>query len=262
MNYHDQSISETYKQLGTSNQGLDNSETENRQKTFGKNELVKKKKISVFSLLLHQFKDVMIFILLVAAVISFMIGDSSDTIVILIIVVLNAVIGFVQEYRAEKAMEALNKMSSLHATVRRGGNILQIPAVEVVPGDLVILEAGMLVPADLRLITTHTLKIEEASLTGESHAVTKSTETITTDDAPLGDRLNMAFKSTIITNGRAEGIVVATGMNTEIGRIAQLLQEEKIKTPLQKRLAKFAKTLSFTVIGICIALFFYRLDAW
>ncbi|WP_339923670.1 calcium-translocating P-type ATPase, PMCA-type [uncultured Cyclobacterium sp.] len=256
MNYHDQSISETYKQLGTSNQGLDNSETENRQKTFGKNELVKKKKISVFSLLLHQFKDVMIFILLVAAVISFVIGDSSDTIVILIIVVLNAVIGFVQEYRAEKAMEALNKMSALHATVRRGGKILQIPAVEVVPGDLVILEAGMLVPADLRLISTHTLKIEEASLTGESHAVTKSTETITTDDSPLGDRLNMAFKSTIITNGRAEGVVVATGMNTEIGRIAQLLQEEKIKTPLQKRLAKFAKTLSFTVIGICIALFF------
>ncbi|EPR68872.1 calcium-translocating P-type ATPase, PMCA-type [Cyclobacterium qasimii] len=256
MNYHGQSTSEIYQQLETSTQGLENSEAERRQRKYGKNELAQKKKFSVFNLLLHQFKDVMIFILLVAALISFVVGDSSDTIVILIIVVLNAVIGFVQEYRAEKAMEALNKMSSLHATVRRSGNIVQIPAIEVVPGDLVLLEAGMLVPADLRLITTHALKIEEASLTGESHAVTKSTEAITADDVPLGDRLNMAFKSTVITNGRAEGIVVATGMNTEIGRIAQLLQEEKIKTPLQKRLAKFAKTLSFAVIGICIALFF------
>ena len=255
MNYHGQSTSEIYQELNTSKQGLDSTEAEKRKKQYGPNELVQKKKISVFRLFLHQFKDVMILILLIAAVISFIVGDSKDTIVILIIVFLNAIIGFVQEYRAEKAMEALKKMSSLNATLRRAGTIVQVPATEVVPGDIVIIEAGMLVPADLRLIQTHVLKIEEASLTGESHAVTKSSDKITSENVPLGDRLNMAYKSTTITNGRGEGIVVATGMNTEIGRIAQLLQEDKVKTPLQKRMADFAKKLSFAVIGICIALF-------
>lgn len=255
MNYHGQSTSKIYQELNTSKQGLDSTEAEKRKTQYGPNELVQKKKISIFRLFLHQFKDVMILILLVAAVISFIVGDSKDTIVILIIVFLNAIIGFVQEYRAEKAMEALKKMSSLNATLRRAGTIVQVPATEVVPGDIVIIEAGMLVPADLRLIQTHVLKIEEASLTGESHAVTKSSDKITSENVPLGDRLNMAYKSTTITNGRGEGIVVATGMNTEIGRIAQLLQEDKVKTPLQKRLADFAKKLSFVVIGICIALF-------
>lgn len=255
MNYHNLSSSEIYQKLNTSKDGLDRSEVEKRLIKYGKNELVQKKKVSVFDLILHQFKDVMIFILFLAAAISYFVGDSKDTIVILIIVLLNALIGFVQEYRAEKAMEALNKMSSLHATIRRSGHIIQVAATEVIPGDIVILEAGMLVPADLRLTASHALKIEEASLTGESHAVNKTPEKISIENTPLGDRKNMAYKSTVITNGRGEGVVVATGMNTEIGRIAQLLQEEKVKTPLQKRLADFAKKLSFAVIGICIALF-------
>ncbi|MDO6438423.1 cation-translocating P-type ATPase [Cyclobacterium sp. 1_MG-2023] len=255
MNYHNLSTSEIYQKLNTSKDGLDRSEVEKRQLKYGKNELVQKKKISVFGLILHQFKDVMIFILFLAAAISYFVGDSKDTIVILIIVLLNALIGFVQEYRAEKAMEALNKMSSLHATIRRAGHTIQVAATEVIPGDIIILEAGMLVPADLRLTASHALKIEEASLTGESHAVNKSPKKITLENTSLGDRVNMAYKSTVITNGRGEGVVVATGMNTEIGRIAQLLQEDKVKTPLQKRLADFAKKLSFAVIGICIALF-------
>ena len=255
MNHHQLPVSETYTLLNTTKQGLTAEEAEERQKQHGKNELTEKKKISIFVLFLKQFKDVMIFILLLAAVISFSVGHIKDAVVILIIVLLNALIGFVQEYRAEKAMEALKKMSALNATVRRAGNIVQLPASRLVPGDIVILEAGMSVPADIRLSETHSLKIEEASLTGESNAVDKNTDEIATENSPLGDRFNMAYKTTIVTYGRGEGIVVATGMKTEIGRIAQLLQEDGIKTPLQKRLADFAKKLSFVVIGISSAIY-------
>lgn len=248
MNHHFLPISENYQLFNTSKQGLHHSEAEERLSQYGRNELTEKKKTSVLMLFLHQFKDVMIVILLLAAVISFVISDIKDGVVILIIVLLNAVIGFVQEYRAEKAMAALRKMTAFNATVRRSGNVVQLPASEIVPGDIVILEAGMSVPADIRLIETYALKIEEASLTGESNAVEKSTEVMTTENPPLGDRFNIAYKSTIVTYGRAEGIVVATGMNTEIGRIAKLLQEDEAKTPLQKRLTDFGKKLSFIVI--------------
>lgn len=255
MNYHLLPISEIYQLLNTSKQGLHEATAEERQMQYGLNELTEKKKISVFVLLLHQFKDVMIIVLLVAAVIAFAIGDVKDTIVILAIVILNAVVGFMQEYRAEKAIAALKKMASHKATVRRGGNIKQLPASELVPGDIIILEAGMLVPADIRLTEVHSLKIEEASLTGESNAVEKNTKEIIAENPPLGDRFNMAYKTTIVTYGRGEGIVVATGMNTEIGRIAQLLQEEESQTPLQKRLADFGKKLTVFIIFICIILF-------
>jgi Ca2+-transporting ATPase len=255
MKYHIQSISEIYQSLQTDQNGLSNEKVAEAKKKFGKNELTEKKKLSILLLLLHQFKDVMVFILLIAAVISFVVGDLKDAIVILVIVVLNATIGLVQEFRAEKAMEALKKMSSLNALVRRNGNMIQISATELVPGDVVILEAGMLVPADIRITESHALKIEEASLTGESNAVEKSSKTLAIENAPLGDRLNMAYKSTIITYGRGEGIVVGTGMNTEIGRIAQLLQEEETKTPLQKRLADFGKKLSIIVVIICAVIY-------
>ncbi|MBK9257308.1 MAG: cation-translocating P-type ATPase [Saprospiraceae bacterium] len=255
MNYHLVPVSEIYQLFNTSNRGLSTTTAEERQLQYGKNELTEKKKISVFVLLLHQFKDVMIIVLLVAAGIALAIGDIKDTIVILAIVILNAVIGFMQEYRAEKAIAALRKMASHKATVRRGGNIMQLPASELVPGDIIILEAGMLVPADIRLTEVHALKIEEASLTGESNAVEKNTEEIIAENSPLGDRFNMAYKTTIVTYGRGEGIAVATGMNTEIGRIAQLLQEDESQTPLQKRLADFGKKLTVFIIFICGVLF-------
>jgi Ca2+-transporting ATPase len=255
MNHHFLSITENYKLLNTNKQGLHHSEAEERLSQYGKNELTEKKKDSVFILFLHQFKDVMIVILVIAAVISFVISDIKDAVVILTIVILNAIIGFVQEYRAEKAMAALRKMTAFNATIRRSGNVVQLPASEVVPGDIVILEAGMSVPADIRLTETYALKIEEASLTGESNAVEKSTEEMTTENPTLGDRFNMAYKSTIVTYGRAEGIVVATGMNTEIGRIAKLLQEDEAKTPLQKRLTDFGKKLTLIVILICIIIY-------
>lgn len=255
MNYHLLSVSENYQLLDTSKQGLHGAEAEKRLKRYGKNELSEKKKTSVLVMLFQQFKDVMIFILLIAAVISFVVGDLKDAAVILVIVLLNAIIGFVQEYRAERAMAALKKMAAFGATVRRGGTILQLPASEIVPGDIVLLEAGMSVPADIRLTETYALKVEEASLTGESNAVEKSIEEIALEDAPIGDRFNMAYKTTIVTYGRAEGVVVATGMDTEIGRIAQLLQEDETKTPLQKRLADFGKKLSFIVIFICAIIY-------
>ncbi|MCL6461495.1 MAG: cation-translocating P-type ATPase [Flavobacterium micromati] len=255
MNHHLVSASETYKLLYSRKEGLSTSEVEERQKKYGKNDLTEKKKISVFVLLLNQFKDVMIFILLIAAGISLAVGNLKDAVVILIIVVLNAIIGFVQEFRAEKAMEALKKMAAFNATIRRGGTIVQLAASELVPGDIIILEAGMSVPADIRLTETRSLKIDEASLTGESNAVEKNTDELTVENLPLGDRFNMAYKTTIVTYGRGEGIVIATGMNTEIGRIAELLQEDESKTPLQKRLADFGKKLSIVVIGISALLF-------
>ncbi len=255
MNHHILSIQETEKLLNTSKEGLHTVIAEERLVEFGKNELIEKKKIPIWMLLFNQFKDVMILILLGAAAISIAVGDIKDALVILIIVLLNALIGFVQEYNAEKAMAALKKMSALNALVRRGGQLVQVPSSNLVVGDIVILEVGNIVPADIRLTETHSLKIEESSLTGESVSADKLIATLSSKNLPIGDRTNMAFKSTTVSNGRGEGIVVATGMKTEIGRIAQLLQEEESQTPLQKRLADFSKKLSFIVIGICIALY-------
>ena len=205
---------------------------------------------------IDQFRDFMILVLIAAAVISGFIGEASDTIAIVVIVVLNAIIGFVQEYRAEKAMEALKKMAAPYATVLRDRRPVNLPARELVPGDKVLLEAGRIVPADIRLTEAIQLKIEEAALTGESVPVEKHTETIQDRDIPLGDRKNMAYKGTIVTYGRGEGIVVATGMSTEIGRIATMLQEEEeVKTPLQKRLANFGQKLAIAVLAICAIVF-------
>ncbi len=255
MNHHVLSIPETQKLFNTGNDGLQQSVADERLMENGKNELVQKKNKSIWLIFFIQFKDVMILILLAAALISVLIGDIKDAVVILIIVLLNAIIGFVQEYRAEKAMAALKKMSALYSLVRRNGSIIEIPASDLVVGDVVVLEVGNIVPADIRISGAHSLKIEESSLTGESHSVDKQIEALTSEDLPIGDRTNMAFKSTIVSYGRGEGIVVATGMNTEIGRIARMLQEEESQTPLQKRLGEFSKKLSFVVIGICAVLF-------
>ena len=255
MHFHLLPISEIRILFKTSGYGLHTAEVEELQKLYGKNELIKKKRFSMIVLLLHQFKDVMVIILLLASLISLVVGDLKDAIVILIIVLLNAIIGFVQEYRGEKAIEALKKMSTYTATVRRGGNLVQLSASDLVPGDMVILEAGMSVPADIRLTETYSLKVEEASLTGESNAVEKNTDELFLKNLAIGDRFNMVYKTTIVTYGRGEGIVVATGMDTEIGRIAQLLEVDETKTPLQRRIADFGKKLSFIVVFICAIIY-------
>ncbi len=255
MNWHRLSIEETFELLDTNPQGLSISDAEEKLLQYGPNELQEGKKKGVAGMLFDQFKDVMILILLAAAIISGIIGDLTDTIVILVIVVLNAVIGFFQEYRAEKAMQALKQMAITQTRVLRDGRPNWLPATALVPGDVVILEAGNAVPADIRIVESVNLKIEEAALTGESHAIDKITHSLETDDLPIGDRSNMAFKGTFVTYGRGTGIVIATGMQTELGRIAKMLQEEETLTPLQQRMASFGKKLSILVLFLCVLFF-------
>ena len=240
--------------LESNPQGISDATAKARLEQYGPNELTEKKKKTKLQIFLRQFKDMMILILIGAAIISGAVGDLKDTIVIAVIILINAIIGFIQEYRAEKAMDALKKMSAAEAKVRRQNRDLRLPLRELVPGDIVLIEAGDMIPADLRLIETHSLKVEEASLTGESYPVEKNTEALSDNDPALGDRTNMAYKNTLVTYGRAEGLVVATGMQTEIGSIAKLLQGEEPVTPLQRKLTQFSKKLSLIVLGICAVL--------
>jgi len=256
MSWHVKDHEGALEALGSSMDGLTRQEAEKRLEEYGPNLLKEKKKRSVPAMLLDQFKDFMIIVLLAAAVISGLIGDPEDTIAIIVIVVLNAVIGFVQEYRAEKAIAALKKMSAPSAIVVRGGAHETVPAYVLVPGDIVLLEAGNVVPADIRLIEAAQLKCEEAALTGESLAVEKHTKALHEKDLPLGDRKNMAYSGTSAVYGRGGGVVVATGGETELGRIAALLQESgEVKTPLQKRLASFGQRLGIAVLLICAGVF-------
>ncbi len=256
MEWHQQETGQAVENLKSSVSGLTPDEARKRLLEWGPNELTEKKKKTLLMMFLDQFKDFMILILIAAALISGLIGDVSDTIAIVVIVVLNAVIGFVQEYRAEKAMATLKKMAAPYAAVIRDGVHSTVSAAEVVPGDVVILEAGNVVPADMRLLETARLKIEEAALTGESVPVEKHTAVTHDASAPLGDRRNMAYKGTFATYGRATGIVVSTGMATELGKIATMLQDEdEVKTPLQKRLASFGKRLALAVLAICAIVF-------
>ena len=256
MRCHQKKIDDILAELRTSLQGLSSEEAEKRLEEYGLNELKEKKKKTPFVMFLDQFKDFMILVLIAAAFVSGIIGELSDTIAIVVIVVLNAIIGFVQEYRAEKAMAALKKMAAPEATVIRDGMPANIPASKTVPGDIVILEAGKVIPADMKLIEVAQLKVEEAALTGESIPVEKHTKPLHDEMLPLGDRKNMAYKGTTVSYGRGAGIVVATGMETELGKIATMLQEEEeVKTPLQKRLAEFGKKLAIAVLAICAIIF-------
>lgn len=255
MTWHTSDTNKIFDELKTRPEGISAAEAGTRLQQYGRNELQEKKKRAPWVMFLLQFKDMMILILMAAAIVSGVAGDLKDAIVILVIVLLNAIVGFVQEYRAEKAMEALKKMATTSAKVKRDNAQHEIPSAELVPGDIIILEAGDMVPADARIIETHALKMEEASLTGESQPVDKSTDALPDEKVPLGDRTNMAYKSTLVTYGRGTAVVVATGMQTEIGNIAQMLQEEGSQTPLQLRMADFGKKLSLIVLGVCVLLY-------
>ena len=255
MNWHYLPTNEVLTVTGSSLNGLRSEDASLKLAEYGLNELQEKKKKPAWLLFLHQFKDFMILVLMAAAVIAGIAGDITDTMIILVIVLLNAIVGFVQEYRAEKAMDALKKIAALQAQVLRDGKPVLIPSSEIVPGDLVLLEAGNVVPADLRLIETFSLKIDESALTGESVLAEKNERRLEEVDLAIGDKLNMAFKSTLVTNGRAKGIVVATGMQTEIGLIARMLQQDEAATPLQKRMADFGRKLSYIILFICLLLF-------
>jgi len=253
--FHILSTEETILSTQSAHRGLSATEAAQRLTIFGYNELEEKKKTPAWLLFLFQFKDVMILILCAAAILSGIVGDITDTVVILIIVLLNAIVGFVQEYRAEKSMEALKKMSISQTQVLRDGKPVTVSSAQLVPGDWVMLEAGNLVTADMRMVEAHAVKADESSLTGESVTVDKSEKVLMEENIPLGDRLNMLYKGTLLTNGRAMAIVVATGMNTELGKIAGLLQEKEAATPLQKRMAAFGKKLSYIILLICAILF-------
>ncbi|PSJ72301.1 cation-translocating P-type ATPase [Sphingobacteriales bacterium UPWRP_1] len=253
--YH-KNANDVFNLLQSRPSGLNADEVAERNREFGPNEIESSQTLSAIKILLRQFTDFMIVVLLIAAVISGYVGDLSDTLVILAIVVLNATIGFYQEYRAGRAMEALKKMAASIATVIRNGLPHSIPASEIVPGDVVLLEAGNIVPADLRLFEARLLKVEEASLTGESVPVEKQTAPIDEQNLMLADCLNMAFKGTLVASGNGMGVAVATGMHTELGKIAQMLEKEEVQTPLQKRLAAFSRKLALIFLFICVIVFF------
>ncbi len=241
----------------TIDDGLAADEVSARQQRHGPNRLPQAPPRPLWKRLLDPFRDFMIGVLLAAAVLSGLMGDLADTVVILVIVLLNAAIGFWQEWRAEQALQALQRMAAPHATVKRdGGRVQVIETDRLVPGDVVLLEAGNLVPADLRLHEVAQLRVDESALTGESVTVEKSPAHLPPGDRPLGDRLNMAWKGTLVTHGRAAGLVVATGARTELGQVATLLGDEPQRaTPLQKRLAAFGKRLSVVVLALCSVIF-------
>ncbi len=255
--WHTSSASEAAKLLQIDmTSGLSEEQVKSRQQHYGPNVILTKEGRSVWRILQQQFSDFMIIVLIIAAIVSGLVGEPEDAIAIVVIVLLNAVVGFMQDYRAEKALAALKKLAAPTATVRRNGQIEVIPTDQLVPGDVVILEDGNLIPADLRLSHIAQLQVNEAALTGESQPVDKISAALQDAELAIADRLNVAYKGTVVTRGRGEGVVTATGMQTEIGKIATLLTDEDVtKTPLQKRLARFGKRLAILILCICAVIF-------
>ncbi len=236
--------------------GLSSQEAANRLEHYGLNELVETGKKNPWRILWEQMTSIMVVILIIAAIISLVLGEYLDAIVITAIILINAAIGFQQEYKAEEAMSALKKMAVPVVKVRREGHVSEISARELVPGDIVLMEAGNLVPADCRLVESVNLRIEEAALTGESVPVEKEANFVAESDMPLGDRLNMGYLGTVVTYGRAVAVVVETGMNTELGHIATLIQTTGQElTPLQKRINQLSKGLAVAAIGLVALVF-------
>lgn len=256
--YSDETIEKVISSLNTDiTNGLSSTTAENLLSTYGKNKLITKKKKTIFGLFLSQINDAMIYILIAAAIISAFLGEITDSIIIAIVILLNAVIGIIQESKAEKALDALKSLSTPKAVVKRDGIIKEIPSEDVVVGDIVIIDAGRYIPADLRLIESVNLKVDESAFTGESVPAEKdSSIVLSSDDIVLGDKVNMVFMSTLATYGRGIGIAISTGMNTEIGKIAKMLDSENDNiTPLQKNLAHLGKILGIGAVSISILIF-------
>lgn len=254
-NYYQLSQNEVRREVNGKEEALTSSEVQQNQEKYGLNELVEGKKKSTIQIFLEQFKDFLVIILIVAAVVSGILGDAESAIVILIVITINAILGTVQTVKAEQSLNSLKELSAPLAKVLRDGNVIQIPSKEVTIGDEVFLEAGDYVPADGRILTNASLKIDESALTGESLAVEKSEDTIT-GEVPLGDQTNMVFSGSFVTYGRGSFLVTAIGMDTEVGKIATLLKttSEK-KTPLQMNLDEFGKKLSIVILIFCGILF-------
>lgn len=257
--FYKQTAEQTQAQLHTTTTGLTQVEAAKRLKTDGANTLVAKRRKTILERFIDQFKDFMIIVLLVAAIVAAFSGEVADAVIILLVVVLNAVFGVFQEIQAEAAIDALKEMSAPMAHVRRDGEVVTVKSEDIVPGDVVLLEAGDVVPADLRLLSAQTLRVEESALTGESVPVEKQTAALdepAKEKVSLGDQTNMAFMNSNITNGRGSGIVIATGMQTEVGRIAGMLnQADETKTPLQENLNHLGKTLTWLILFLSVVIF-------
>ena len=261
--WHTLSIGDTLRKLGSNiSTGLNSKEVEKRFNTYGKNKLNEKKKENIFIRFLKQFNDFMIIILIIASIISAVVSnmqgsnDYFDSIIIIAIVVFNAIMGLIQESKAEKSLEALQKMSAPTCKVKRNGKIEIVKGEDVVPGDIILLEAGNYVPADCRLISSYNLKIEESTLTGENAPVEKTSDIILKEKVPVGDMLNMAFATTVVVNGHGEAVVTETGMNTKVGKIAKMIiTNESPETPLQKKLGQVGKSLGISCLIICVLIF-------
>ena len=252
---HSKTIEQVFRELKTTDKGLSQSEADERLKQYGLNEIKEEKKISPLKIFLGQFNSIVIWILIAATIISAFLREYVDAIVILIILILIAILGFMQEYRAERAIEALKKLTSLRATVVRDAQKMEIDAKQIVPGDIIVLETGDKIPADARLIEVFNLQTQEAALTGESQPVKKHTSQLE-EKTSVADRKNMVFSGTIVVSGRAKAIVAATGMQTEIGKIAALIQEVKPEpTHLQKKLDQLGKWLAAAVIAVAVIVF-------
>ena len=261
-NWFNKEIKEVEQELQTNvDKGLTTEQVKEKREKYGVNELQSAKKKTLLQRFIDQFKDFSIIILIIAAIVSGIVGVAegegiTDTIIILIVVIVNAIIGVTQESKAEKSLEALQKLTDHAAKVIRNGEITVIPAKELVPGDIVVLDTGDYIPADLRIIEAVNLKSQEASLTGESVPVEKNADKIDDSEIGIGDRLNMLFSSSLVTYGRGKGIVVETGMTTEVGKIAGMINStEKQETPLQQKLNALGKTLGIVAIAICILIF-------
>ncbi len=253
--FHQMTGDEVLVQLKTNKQGLQSAEVERRQAEYGSNELQAAAKISPWQILAEQFKDILIIILLLAVIFSLFMGHGIEAVTIAIIVLFAVVLGFLQEYRAEKAIEALKQMAAPAAAVIRAGVEVEIPSRELVPGDVILLREGNRVPADARLLEAVNLKVVEAALTGESVAVEKQEMPLEGQDIPLGEQKNMIFAGTAVTYGRGQAVVTATGMRTEFGKIAELLQKvETVKTPLQENLDKVGKSLAKVALVIVVVI--------
>ena len=254
--YFDMTCHDALESQQSSMDGLTSQQAEERLQQYGKNQLAEGKKKGVLAVFFSQFKDLLVLILLAAAIISAFSGNVESTIVIVAVLILNAVLGTVQYFKAEKSLESLKAMSSPTAKVLRDGKRMEVPSFEVVPGDIVFLEAGDMVVADGRILENFSLKVNESSLTGESEAVEKTTEVIRSEKVALGDQKNMVFSGSLVTYGRATVLVTSTGMNTEIGKIATLMnQTQQRKTPLQQSLDKFSAKLAIIVIAISVVVF-------
>ncbi|ANK61305.1 MULTISPECIES: cation-translocating P-type ATPase [Loigolactobacillus] len=257
--YYQQSSKELLTKFSTTDAGLSKQEAQQRLTQNGPNSLVANKRKNVLQRFIDQFKDFMIIVLLVAALVAGFSGEIADAVIIMLVVILNAVFGVFQEMQAEAAIDSLKEMSAPKANVLRGGNVVTINSEDIVTGDIVLLEAGDVIPADLRLIEAQQLRLEESALTGESVPVEKSVKALnagTDEKVSLGDQINMAFMNSNVTNGRGVGLVVATGMQTEVGRIAGMLnQADETKTPLQENLNHLGKVLTWIILGLSVLIF-------